>query len=293
MPYEFLHGETIPHAVRRIYLEQLERIGVHLAEGDVHATRKRMKETRALLRLVRKALGDDYVVENGWLRDAQRALNGARDAEAMIETLQKLRKRTEDRALRVDISRAKRSVRARGKRLVVQSTIAEERLAAARARGPLRPYIPDRFSTIGDGLERTYRAGRRAFRRANLSHSPADLHALRGPVKDQWYQVRLLRIAAPDLLDPYAGVIEQLSDFLGEHHDLTLLHESLHPDRFSMLLALAEERRQELEGKALALAELVFAEEPRAWRNRMRAYWRLRPAASTPADTSDSAQPSE
>ncbi|HXH38653.1 MAG TPA: CHAD domain-containing protein, partial [Thermoanaerobaculia bacterium] len=277
MPYEFLAGETIPEAVRRIYLEQLDRIGVHLSEGDVHATRKRMKETRALLRLVRGALGDEFVIENGWLRDAQHSLNGARDAEAMIETLQKLRKRTDDRTLRLDISRAKRSVRARGRRLAVQSTVAEERLAAARARGSLRPDIPDRFSTIGAGLERTYRAGRRAFRRASVSHLPADLHALRGPVKDHWYQVRLLRTAAPDLLEPYAAVIEHLSELLGEHHDLTLLFDSLHRERFANLLELAERRRAELESRALALAELVFAEEPQAWRNRMRAYWRLRP----------------
>ncbi|HSY47928.1 MAG TPA: CHAD domain-containing protein [Thermoanaerobaculia bacterium] len=276
MSYEFLAGETIPEAVRRIYLEQLDRIATHLSAGDVHGTRKRMKETRALLRLVRKALGEEFGVENTWLRDAQHSFTGARDAEAMIETLERLRKRTDDRELRLEIARAKRSIRARGRRLPVQSTVAEERLSAARARGPMRPDIPDRFATIGEGLEETYRAGRRAFKRANDSHSPVDLHALRRRVKDHWYQVRLLRTAAPDLLEPYGGVIEQLSDLLGEHHDLILLRDSLRRDRFSNLIELAEGRRQELENKALDLARRVFAEEPKAWRNRMRAYWRLR-----------------
>jgi len=281
MAYQFLPGEPIPDAVRRIYGEQLDRIGAHLAAAEVHEARKRIKETRALLRLVRKSLGDDYVVENTWLRDAARSLTGARDAEAMIETLEKLRKKTEDRAIRLDIGRAKRSIRARSRRLGTQSTIAEELLSAARTRLPLRSEIPDRFSTIGRGLSRTYAAGRRAFHRAIVSHSPTDLHTLRRRVKDHWYQVRLLSTAAPDLLDPYADTIKDLSDFLGEHHDLILLRDSLDSGRFANLLDLAEQRRNELEGKALALATIVFAEEARAWRARMRAYWRVRAGVGT------------
>src|ERR1700694_1625249 len=132
MAYEFLPGEPIPDAVRRIYGEQIDRIGVHVAAGEVHEARKRMKETRALLRLVRKALGDEFVVENTWLRDAAHSLTAARDAEAMVETLEKLRKRTDDRELRQDIGRAKRSIRARSRRLGTQSTIAADLLAAAR-----------------------------------------------------------------------------------------------------------------------------------------------------------------
>jgi CHAD domain-containing protein len=276
MAYQFLPGEPIPDAVRRILGEQLDRIGAHLASAEVHEARKRIKETRALLRLVRSDLGDDYVVENTWLRDAAHSLTGARDAEAMIETLDKTLKRTEDRALRQDIGRAKRSIRARSRRLGTQSTIAGELLSAARTRLPLRSEIPDRFAAIGRGLSRTYGAGRRAFHRAIVSHSPTDLHTLRRRVKDHWYQVRLLTTAAPDLLDPYADTIKDLSDFLGEHHDLIVLRDSLDRDRFSNLLDLAEQRREELKGKSLALARIVFAEESRAWRNRMRAYWRVR-----------------
>lgn len=277
MAYQFLPGEPVPDAVRRILGEQLDRIGAHLAAAEVHEARKRIKETRALLRLVRSDLGDEYVVENTWLRDAAHSLTGARDAEAMIETLEKLRKRTEDRALRLDIGRAKRSIRMRSRRLGTQSPIAEELLSAARTRLPLRAAIPDRFATIGRGLEQTYRSGRRAFHRAIVSHSPTDLHTLRRRVKDHWYQVRLLTTAAPDLLAPYADTIKDLSDFLGEHHDLILLRDSLDRSRFANLLDLAEQRRNELEGKALALATFVFAEEPRQWRNRIRAYWRVRP----------------
>jgi len=276
MAYEFLSGEPVPDAVRRIYREQLDRIGVHLAAGEVHEARKRMKETRALLRLVRGALGDELDVENGWLRDAAHSLTAARDAEAMIETLEKLRKGTEDRQLRQDVGRAKRSIRARTRRIGTSSMVAEGLLAAAQARLPLQSSIPDRFSTIGTGLERTYRSGRRAFDRASDSHSPSDLHTLRRRVKDQWYQLRLLQASAPEVLEPLADVIKRLSDLLGEHHDLTILRDSLPRDRYARLLDHAQSRREELEKKALALVPFVFAEKPKGWRDRLKAYWKLR-----------------
>src|SRR5258706_145809 len=105
----------------------------------------------------------------------------------MIETLDKLRKKTEDRALRQDIGRAKRSIHARNRRLGTHTTIAEELLSAARTRLPLRSDVSDRFATIGRGLEQTYRSGRRAFHRAIVSHSPTDLHTLRRRVQDHLY----------------------------------------------------------------------------------------------------------
>ena len=181
------------------------------------------------------------------------------------------------RDLRLDIGRARRSVRMRSRRLVSQTSTAGDLLSAARARSPLQAELPDRFSTIGAGLEQTYRDGRRALKRALESHAPADLHTLRRRVKDHWYQVRLLRSVAPDLLDPHAGAIEKLSDLLGEHHDLTLLRDSLDRKRFDRLLRFVAKRWKHLEERGLSLAQLVFAEEPQAWRNRMRAYWRLRP----------------
>src|SRR5258706_3702465 len=51
----------------------------HLAEPDVHEARKRLKEARALLRLVAPALGGGARAEVMALRDAARQLSAARE----------------------------------------------------------------------------------------------------------------------------------------------------------------------------------------------------------------------
>jgi hypothetical protein len=78
--------------VHRIAHEQLGRAireagdcGLDVNE-QVHKERKRCKKLRALLRLVRPALGQQDRDENVWLRDTGRRLCDARDARANVET---------------------------------------------------------------------------------------------------------------------------------------------------------------------------------------------------------------
>src|SRR6185503_16142962 len=57
----------------------------------VHDARKRIKKTRALLRLARPAMrADAFRAYNRELRDQGRALSGTRDADALAETVDEL-----------------------------------------------------------------------------------------------------------------------------------------------------------------------------------------------------------
>ena len=65
------------------------------AKGDyavaVHETRKALKRLRALLRLVRPAIGEDaFKRENAQLREIGLSLSGARDRHVLLETVNKL-----------------------------------------------------------------------------------------------------------------------------------------------------------------------------------------------------------
>ena len=74
MPFRFKLTEPFEEGCRRIAREQIERAQCQLkAPGDpvaaVHETRKSLKRLRALLRLVRPALGEQtYREENAQLR---------------------------------------------------------------------------------------------------------------------------------------------------------------------------------------------------------------------------------
>ena len=77
--------------------EQLGKALEHLACQDgkrdkhIHEARKATKRLRALVRLVRRELGDEvYALENQCYRDAGRRLSELRDATVLVETLDRL-----------------------------------------------------------------------------------------------------------------------------------------------------------------------------------------------------------
>lgn len=56
----------------------------------IHRSRKRCKELRGLVRLVRPALGDRYSTANAAFRDAARVLSDYRDSHALLATFDDL-----------------------------------------------------------------------------------------------------------------------------------------------------------------------------------------------------------
>jgi CHAD domain-containing protein len=267
--YAIERTETLHGAVQRIMDEQIVRARDTLddpkapAADRVHDARKRFKEIRALLRLVREPLGDQFAHENAWFRDAARNLAAARDADAVIEALDKL-------ALpRAVAKRARKVIDAqRASHPPLEPIIGNvlEQLVIAQGRLGMWPQLDDSFDTIAPGLLRTYREGRRGMQ----THGDAEeLHEWRKRVKEHWYHAQLLRHVWPEMMKPYADVLSTLSKALGDHHDLHVLRE-LVPE----LADVIDARQAELEQQAMAIGRRVYAEKPAAWLARMRNTWK-------------------
>jgi len=197
-----------------------------------------------------------------------------------------LRKHTRDRIARRGIRTVERAL----KRIKIDSRQLDsplqnllERLPDARSRLGRWPALPDRFSTVGDGFERTLRDGRRALDKTMADASPGNFHELRKRVKDHWYHGQLLRRLWPDFMKGYADVIEEPSDALGDHHDLVVLHDRLtgNPSTYGdepaldTTLAAIKKRQKQLEKKSIDSASHIYAEESKRFRDRIREYWRL------------------
>src|SRR5258708_12147270 len=115
MAYALAPEEPLPAAIHRVMGELLDLIESHLRAGEVHDARKRLKELRALLRLIYAPLGATFDLENAWYRDMAHKLSAARDAEAVLEAVTRLIKPADDPAVRNGLRRAKRPL-ARRKR---------------------------------------------------------------------------------------------------------------------------------------------------------------------------------
>lgn len=278
-------GECLDDALGR-----LEGLGTESGsiESAVHEVRKRCKELRGLARLVRPALGEGYSTLNAEVRDAAKELSSIRDAHAVLGTIEDLQESLgAEQAEVLDPIRAHQTVQIEIATHDLHAddpriTQAAARLRLARELVGAWPLIDD-VTILEEGLARTYRRGRKALKRARKHPSDESVHDWRKRVKYLWYHARLLEPADPDGLGPLVADLDELSDLLGDDHDLAVLVEQLEAGRGADALAgadidgaidLARERQAELRSAALDLGRRVYADAPPAFVERLIAPWR-------------------
>ena len=291
--YRLRRKETPIQGLRRIAqgrtghaLEQLRQESDEDTAVAVHEARKDLKKLRSVLRLVRDELGDDvYRRENERYRDAGRLLAGARDAEVKLETLQSLTARYDGRLSEealAPFAKALEDERQRESKLDDQGVL--ERAVAEIEAGETAvedwPLRADDWSLIEPGLARAYRRGRDRFADVRAEASDVAVHEWRKRAKDLWYQLRIVRNAWPEVLDETADQAHELTNLLGDHHDLAVLRddalerrELLADGELERLLAAVSERQDELADEAIKLGARVYAEKPKAFVRRLRSYW--------------------
>ena len=295
MAYAFDPAARLSRNVRRVARERLDgaidtldQLRDHVdgsTEEAVHDVRKRCKELRALARLVRTPLGDEFDRFNATIRDAADVLAPIRDAQAVLATLDDLREvggglePELERVRDIQAAAAEQAARDihRGDALIAH---AREMLVDAR-KGVRRWQLPDGFDAIGPGLARGYRRGRRELRAAVDRPTDEHVHEWRKSVKTLWYQMRLLEPAAPSAIAPVIGTLDRLGEGLGDDHDLAVLVERLaaDPHRYGGALhamraiEIARAEQAVLRGPAFRIGATIYAEKPTAFVARFERYW--------------------
>ena len=82
------------------------------------------------------------------------------------------------------------------------------------------------------------------------------------------------------MLGETADEAHELSDLLGDHHDLAVLRDDAVERRelfgdgdLEQLLVSISERQDELAANAISLGERLYARKPKAFERRLRSYW--------------------
>jgi CHAD domain-containing protein len=295
--YALQRDEEVAEGIERIAAGRADSAIEHLrgkrdeafAEA-IHEARKDLKKLRSVLRLVRAPLGDErYRRENVRFRDAGRMLSGTRDAEVKLDTLAALEERFGDDYPGPELTPLAAALRRERQALAdgeSRDNGGGSVAAAARQIEDGRDAISDwnldgeGFDLIADGLKRAYRRGRKRFADTRELPSSENVHEWRKRVKDLWYHLRLVSEARPKKLGKAADDAHDLSDLLGDHHDLTVLREDamqraglFDGDVLVDFVTLVECRQGELVDSATALAEKVYAEKPKTFVARIEDYW--------------------
>src|SRR5262245_25641294 len=305
MSFELKPDESLRKGIRRIVRKQMDEAleyltGPHKGPRDeaVHEARKCLKKVRAVLRLVRPAIGEkNYRKENTCFRDAGRPLTEVRDAKIFIETLDRLAEHFKEHIVGRSFGDARQglhdNLRAVRKRVLdEQHAFAVVAEAVRQARGRIKSWadVPNKWAAVGEGLEDVYRRAGDAHADAAADPTVEKLHEWRKQAKYLRYQLEILRPLWPERMEELANEADRMGDLLGDDHDLAALRQMLtdDPGRFGdeddreVLLALIDRRRAELEQEAMLLGRRFFQDSPRDFARRLRGYWKTWCAQAEP-----------
>jgi CHAD domain-containing protein len=288
-------SESGTHSLRLIARKQIAKAlealdGKKLSDEVVHSARKELKKARATLRLLRDALGDAlYKRENAVLREAARPLSEVRDAKVLLDTLDRVvcRYGAPARALPLEGLRQAlhREYGAKRRRILERPNALKPQRDALRRiyeRAAHWPIGDHGWSVIGVGLKRMYRQGRKALAIAQANPSPENLHEWRKQVKYLWHELQVLEPLRPEAIGKLADRAHRLGDYLGDHHDLSVLHTKVvdmadaypHAGCRSALLDLIDQYRTRLQDKAFVLGRRLYKEKAGVFAALFRQYWR-------------------
>jgi hypothetical protein len=299
MAYRFQNQGSVETNVRRILGEQLDKARYQLTEhfsdypaDAIHDARKRLKKARSVLRLMRKALDKDvYKHEKNTLRDAGRLLAPARDGEAYRGTLNNLidyySSVLEEDAFDTLREWLLELNHRRLRQLIDHDEPMNEVITTLKdSQQRLKQLSLDKsdWDALGKGLKKIYRQGRDRMETAYEEMSDAAFHQWRKRVKDLWYDSRLLKPIWPGMMNSMKSEAHLLSKYLGDDHDIAELRSflldqeeqgALQDAHLDLLLPLMKHRQGRLRQKARSLGQLLYAETPESFTERIETYWHI------------------
>ncbi|HUC50324.1 MAG TPA: CHAD domain-containing protein [Xanthobacteraceae bacterium] len=252
-------------------------------EAAVHQFRRAMKEWRALMRLLAPFIADSARWRHE-ARDHARTLAQARDGAAALNAFDGLL----DRGNLVLSTRTSETIRAR-----------LEALRASQERSGLTPMLRDailvwldvaasaiemwpldtlEFAAVAEQLAKSYRSARSQIPADWTTANGEELHKLRQRVVTLRYQMELVEPLWPRFGRMWIGEAERIRGRLGQCQDIEVLTRLTAPHQIlahwrSRLTPACAERSAELAQRAAQIAVRLFAERPKAFRQRLEALW--------------------
>jgi len=270
--------------IGRVVLGQLENAVHHLATQDsdpaeaVHETRKALKRTRTMLRLLRSALGAaTFTRENGALREIASRLSDLRDQHMLAEVTQRLAKHLKDSPYAEAVMPVHEAFKQRAAKPVLSEDLLRDLVAALQAvRQRLERRLLDLSASsirraLRRGLRRIARRGSDAYTQAFLAPTDENFHEWRKRVKDLYYAACLLHLTRPEKLAPFVDALDKLADDLGDEHDLGILGGVMQNNPqaaggavpVTLLLQLIARRREELRQTLRPQGKAIYSRSPK------------------------------
>lgn len=297
MPYRFKYDESVKAGFRRIAREQLEIAVAQLSidpvtDRAIHESRKALKRLRALIRCCAPALGTKAARQhNAAIRDIARRMSSRRDFDVAHQTLAQLEAHFGADAVPI-LQPLKAHLATQGGDASETLTLTDrdeivsmlqrqaKRLAKAQIKGRGYDYAIA-------GIEAHYRKGQNALKVALAQPTDHVLHELRKSMQTHWRHMALLSRAWPDEFAARVTAARELSQLLGDDHDIAMLKAAaggIKKAERAAICRLCETRQAGIRAAYSSRARRLYAEPAPAFGRRMAAIWnagrRIKPLAA-------------
>jgi CHAD domain-containing protein len=256
----------------------------------IHEARRSYKKCRAILRLMRDAMGyASYYRENITLRDMQRELAQIRDADVqynlfirLSESYPKYGEKTWFKGIienaktdyDLEMNRFKKTDKARNISHYTHTKAVQVQQYQLTREG---------FEIIEGGLSRIYRQGREMGKMIFSQEADAyEIHAFRKKAKYLEHQLSYLRTISKVLFKAMSKSLEQLTESLGFYNDLHIactriqeyaVENKITSRKQEILLSMLKEEMRKAKIEAKQLYEMLYVEKPKHFIKRINLYW--------------------
>jgi CHAD domain-containing protein len=287
MAYRFKKTESLPHAVRRVFGEEIDWAVGQLTTSKkraraVHEARKSMKKIRGLLSLIANKLGPLYKPEDRFFGHSGKKLSDLRDGAIMLEVFHRLaaaHPQLELGHVRRILERRHQCDARSEKRLTGEVARLLKESQAKTSSWPIDDLTVD---ALLPNLSASYRKTKKALKHAQKRPDEKTIHNLRKEVKHHFYHVRLLEDFWPSPFKKRAADLDNLETCLGDSNNLSVLRLRIEADvettadrqEVRELTRVIDEQIRNLRERGLALASHLYADKPRKFYHQ---FIRLRP----------------
>ncbi|MER9895602.1 CHAD domain-containing protein [Mesorhizobium sp. M0119] len=272
--------------VRRILAEEIGKALDHLnaardrPEQGLHKCRKRLKNVRALLRLVRSGDETFCVTENQCYRQVAALLAGPREATALVETIDRLAASFPEQSAGGGLDAVRDRLVARQHELhggagldaAIGAAIAACEEGVVRIDKLALPDQPEQAADVlAEGARATLRRARKALDKAASRGEADDFHDLRKAAKTHAMHLSLLGRLWPMPIKTRRKAVDELGERLGELHDVFVMRALLDaedqplgpPEDTRLLAKLLKRSEKGLKKTCLAEAAELFGDSPK------------------------------
>ena len=277
---ELKKEETLAEGIHRVLNEQTRAIHKELSSSSdlvtsVHNARKHFKIIRSLLRLLRIRNGNTWFSsENSFYRGLASQLSDIRDLHVLLDSIELLQNdatslltsfNTGDlyQFIHSDIKQSEKELILDHTFQVIKDELTNHSIPDTRLEEEAT------ICTLIDGLEQVYEAGYNNMYQTYLNPNAENFHEWRKTVKHLLYSCQLLNPYWPITTSVNATNLKELSDVLGQEHDLANLQVYLRQpslksiidvESIDLNIAEAEKKRTKLQRTAEHLGKEVYAE---------------------------------